>query len=452
MKRLAATIVVLGMIAAAASSAMAQGLIAPTAGPINSGMAGASTAAPVDVGGSYWNPAILSGLPRSEFLVGSGLYFPSTHLQTAIPAGAIRGVFPRENRFGLTRSDSGVGAGPAVALAFRLDDDSPLTYGLGLFGLAGGNVNYPGSATQPVLAPHDPPRSFGVGPIYANAAALAVAPMASYQVTERLAVGGGPVISSMALSLDPAFFAPGRPDGFGLVSFPAATHSRPFWGAGFQTGLFYTLNDSWNVGFSYKSPIWQERWGFNATTPDLAARRIGIQATIPQIFSWGVAYKGLPRTLLDVDFRYFDYDNAALFGQSVRDGGLGWRSIFAVACGAQYQATDTLTLRAGYLYNQNPIPAPTTLFNVQLPGIITNTLSLGATLRLTENISCSLAWLHGFRNALEGPILQIPGASVKFDTQVDSIQVGLNVQFGGQPKATRAAAPSAGDPAASQPN
>jgi long-chain fatty acid transport protein len=43
-------------------STYGQGIIVPSAGPINSSMAGASTAAPVDFGGSYWNPAILSGL------------------------------------------------------------------------------------------------------------------------------------------------------------------------------------------------------------------------------------------------------------------------------------------------------------------------------------------------------------------------------------------------------
>ena len=46
----------------------AQGIIVPSAGPINSAMAGASTAAPVDFGGSYWNPAILSGLDSQEVL------------------------------------------------------------------------------------------------------------------------------------------------------------------------------------------------------------------------------------------------------------------------------------------------------------------------------------------------------------------------------------------------
>ena len=43
------------------SEVRAQGIIVPSAGPINSSMAGASTAAPVDFGASYWNPAILSG-------------------------------------------------------------------------------------------------------------------------------------------------------------------------------------------------------------------------------------------------------------------------------------------------------------------------------------------------------------------------------------------------------
>ena len=78
-----------------------------------------------------------------------------------------------------------------------------------------------------------------------------------------------------------------------------------------------------------------------------------------------------------------DYADTSLFGTPVRDGGLGWQSIFVLALGAQYQATDRLTLRGGYLYNMNPIRSEATLFNVQAPGIITNTLSLGASIRST---------------------------------------------------------------------
>ena len=61
------------IILAGISTAQGQGIWVPSAGPINSAMAGASTAAPVDFGGSYWNPAILSGLDSQEFLLGSAL-------------------------------------------------------------------------------------------------------------------------------------------------------------------------------------------------------------------------------------------------------------------------------------------------------------------------------------------------------------------------------------------
>jgi long-chain fatty acid transport protein len=416
---------------AAAPATWAQGVIIPSAGPINSSMAGASTAAPVDFGGSYWNPAILSGLEDQEFLLGSALLLPSIHLQSSIQAGAVGGVFPPTNRFGESRSDSGVASGLATGFSFRLADDSPLTIGLGVFGLVGGGVNFPGSLATPILTPRQPPNFFGVGPIFANMSILAITPMASLQLSDRLAVGLGPIITAGSVSFNPAFFAPGPKDASGLPTFPAATNARPYWGGGFQVGLLYELSENWNIGFSYKSPVWQERWHFNSSTPDLAPRRIGLQASFPEIFSWGIAYKGIPRTLIDLDLRYIDYANSELFGQKVVDGGLGWRSVFVAALGTQYQATDRMTLRAGYLYNTNPIPNPVTLFNVQAPGVITNTFTLGASYQLTDDITLSLAWMHGFRNSIEGPILQIPSSSVRLDAQLDTIWAGFNVKFGG---------------------
>ena len=332
----------------------------------------------------------------------------------------------------MARSDSGVASNLATGVSFRLSDDSPTTFGIGVFGLVGAGVNYAGSQTTPILTPRQPPNYFGVGPIAASTSFLAIMPSASRQFTDRLAIGGGPMIVTGPASFNPAFFAPGPRDALGLPTFPSATNSRPFWGAGFQLGMLYNLSDSWNLGFSYKSPIWQERYGFNSSYPDLAARRIGIQAQVPEIFSWGIAYKGFERALIDVDLRYFDYKNTTLYGTKPIDGGLGWSSIFAVAVGGQYQATEKLTLRAGYLYNTNPIKATDTLFNVQAPGFLQQMLALGVSYKLTDDIVLTAAWTHQFRNAIEGPILQVqaPGERIKLDAQTDSIVLGLNVQFG----------------------
>ena len=421
----------LALASALAATARGQGIVLPGAGPINRSMAGASTAAPVDFGSSYWNPATISGLGRQEFLLGTELIIPSIHLQTRLPERSILGAFPPENRSGTARSDGGVASNLATGAAIRLADDSPWTLGLGIFGVVGGGVNFAGSNTTPVLTPHQPPRDFGFGPIYANTSLLTINPMLSRQVGDRLAIGGGPMISTGTVTFNPAFFAPFPNDGFGLPTFPSGTNSRPFWGGGFQLGTLFELSDDWNLGFSYKSPIWQERWGYNAATPDLAARRIGVQAQIPAIYSWGVAYKGLPGTLIDVDLRYFDYAATSLFGQGVRDGGLGWRSILAVALGFQHEVGERLVLRGGYLYNMNPVPATATLFNVQAPGITEHTLSLGASIRLTPDITSTVGWVHGFRNDISGSIIQIPGSTARLDVQTDSIVAGLNIQFGG---------------------
>jgi long-chain fatty acid transport protein len=425
-----------------ASTSSAQGLFAPSAGPINSAMAGASTAAPVDFGGSYWNPAILSGLKRPEVLISTGLSIPSIHMSSELQADSINGVFPPSNRFGTARSDSGVASGLAVGASVKLREDSPLTLGLGIFGLVGGGVNFAGSLSTPVLGPRRPPNYFGLGPVYANMSILSVNPMASLQLTDRLAVAGGPVITAGSISFSPAFFAPGPVDQYGVQTFPAGTNGRPFWGAGFQLGLLYEVNDDWNLGFSYKSPVWQERWSYNSFNPDLSPRRVGVQAQLPEILSWGVAYKGLSKTLIDVDLRYFDYGNAALFGQSIADGGLDWRSVFAVATGVQYRPTERLSLMGGYLFNTNPIRSPETLFNAQAPAIIQHLLSLGVSYSVTDDVSFSLAWQHGFRNAIEGPIGQVPGSSIRLDAQADIIYTGLTIQYGGKKAAATAPAPA----------
>ena len=434
--KLRGRMLVLGLLALVAGSSRAsgQGLVAPGAGPINLSMAGASTAAPIDFGSSYWNPANISGLDRQEFLLGSQLIIPSIHLNTVFPTRSIGGFYPPTNRFGTSRSDGGVASNLATGAAFRLSDDSPWTMGVGVFGFIGGGVNFAGSNTTPLLTPQKPPKSFGFGPIYSNTGILTITPMSSYEFSDRLSIGGGPVISSGTATFNPAFFAPNPKDQYGIASFPAATNSRPFWGGGFQVGGLFKATPIWNLGFSYKSPIWQERWAYNASTPSLTGRRIGVQAQLPAIYSWGVAYKGFPKTLIDVDLRYFDYANTSLFGQSVSSGGLGWRSVFAVATGVQYELTDRLTVRGGYLYNTNPIPATATLFNVQAPGITTNTLSVGASYKMTDDITFSAAWVHGFRNSISGPVGQIPGASAAIDTQTDSIVAGLNIQYGGKRK------------------
>ena len=97
-------------------------------------------------------------------------------------------------------------AGLATGFSFRPTDDSPLTLGVGIFGLVGGGVNFNGSYQVPLLTPQGPPNYFGVGPIFSNLSLLGINPMASLKLTDKLAIGCGPVITAGTPSFDPAFF------------------------------------------------------------------------------------------------------------------------------------------------------------------------------------------------------------------------------------------------------
>ncbi len=60
------------------------------------------------------------------------------------------------------------------------------------------------------------------------------------------------------------------------------------------------------------------------------------------------------------DSRYIDYENTAGFQSAGYDAtgavtGFGWKSIWVVAAGMAYRATDCLALRCGYSFNTSPI-------------------------------------------------------------------------------------------------
>ena len=427
----------------AAQAVHAQGIALSGVGPVNRAMGGASTAAPIDAAGAiHWNPASISGMKRSEMAFGMELLLPTERISSSIEAGALGGGFPPVRLAGSNRGEPGVAPIPTVALVHK-SEDSYWTYGLGVFGIAGFRVNYPSSATNPVLMPqNNAPGGFGgLGRTRAEAEYLQIAPTASLALTERLSVGFAPTVTLALLSADPLVFAaPDDADGSGVPTYPPAGGTRRHWGAGFQVGVFYILDDSWRLGFSLKSPQWFE--SFRCKTEDElgAPRSASVDFDYPMILSLGTAYRGGRDWLLACDVRYFDYRNTDGFGDPAAfaaDGrviGLGWRSVFSIHTGLQYRASDRLHLRLGYQYNDNPIRAGDTFFNSATPLIIQHVVSTGLSWSLTDSLSLSLAYLHGFENRSVGPIVApgvggLAGTSVTTETSADALNLGLTVQY-----------------------
>lgn len=415
------------LLVAFTSGASAQpGVYLPGAGATHGGMAGVSTAAPVDaLGALYWNPAAIGRLGRNEASIGGAFLYPELYVTSSRPR--LDGTVIS----GRTRSDNGFPLVPSLGVVTKLDEESPMTFGFGLIALGGGGVNFPGDPTNPILSPTGPFGQVVLGPTFASMQLLQLNPTVSYQMTDRLVVGVGPTIDITMVSFDPAYFAPpnqipGMPN-----TFLTATDSRPFWGGGVRTGLVYSLTDTVDVGFGYTSPQWLETWKFNTRDNLGNARTLTLDATLPAIYSWGVAWRGIERLTLGVDMRYFDYENTKLFGTSTNEGGLGWDSAFAVAVGGNYQLTERFAIRAGYQYNTNPLQNTRVLFNIQSPAIVQHTISVGTTMNLTEALSTSIGYSYGFENKVAGAVNLVPNTNVGLEASGHALLFNLQIKFGG---------------------
>jgi long-chain fatty acid transport protein len=415
------------------------GLLFTGAGAVNRSMGGATTATALDATGAlFWNPATMSGLERSEMAFGVEVVYPQSRLASSVAAGALGPFGPPVSVSGSERSDTGVFAVPSAGLVFKPDGCSPWTFGLGVFGVAGFGVNYPASTTDPILTPQ-PPRGIGLGSLYSELQVLEIAPAVSCQLSEHLAVGVSPLLALASLRLDPAVVA--TPDIVaGFAEYPPGTHVRETWGAGVQAGIYYTLDNGWRFGSSIQSPRWFEDFHFQSTNVQGRPRSFNFNADLPMVVSVGTAYSGFERWLLAADVRYIDFANTAGlrddgFAPSGAVRGTGWRSIFALALGAQYQVSDCLSLRAGYSFNQDPISNAETFFNVASATILEHTVYVGASVNVTSCLTLAVAYAHGIQNSVTGPFVTpttgpLAGTSVTSVVSADTFLLQAAVKFG----------------------
>ena len=393
-------------------TAYSQGVIFHGTGATNRSMAGASTAAPLDASGAtYWNPAAIAGMKTGEVFVGVDFLYGDTYLHSSVAAtGAV----------GTNRSDSGLSGAPSFGVVSR-PENSSFTYALGVYGIVGRTIDFPGSEFNPVLKPYDPPNSFGLGPVSSRSSGLEIAPMMSKQLSKVVAVGWGAQVTSLSLALDPAFFATRNPGGL----FPPATQGRSYWGGGYQAGVLLTPNEVWSFGASLKSRQWFENFDYHSKDEKGRARDLSLDLEFPWVLSFGAAYRGYQNTVVAVDLRYLNYSGAKLFGDAPEAGGLGWESIWALAVGFQRKVNDMVKVQGGFSMNGNPIPDTATLLNIQLPAINKFAISGGATIALTEKVDIVGGVVYGLSNTNRGTILQIPGTLVELKQDLATFSLGF---------------------------
>jgi long-chain fatty acid transport protein len=408
----------------------AQGIMMSSFGPVNASMGGASTAAPIEALSALgWNPATISGLPNSELSVSLGLLLSDPVIDSSIPGlGA-----------GSTGAEPGTMPLPNFAWVHKLNDTT--TIGLGAMAVGGFKTNYPGSLTNPILAPpsNDPNVPGGLGSLFAEAQFMQLVPAVSFAVTERLSIGFAPTVTTGQILVDPLLIAaPDDADGSGVPHYPAGRGTRYSWGGGAELGVYYITEKCWHWGASIKSPQWMEDFRMHTENELGLPYTAKYKFDLPMIVSVGTAYSGIEDLVVAVDLRYFDYRNTDGFGNHGYSpygalNGLSWTNQLAVATGAQYRLTERFLLRAGYTFNTSPFKDEDTFYNVASLLNYQHQLGLGG----SWDVSDCVAFHVGYTQYLEwdstGPIIlpagPIPGSSVTNTASAYIASLGVTVKY-----------------------
>jgi long-chain fatty acid transport protein len=107
--------------------------------------------------------------------------------------------------------------------------------------------------------------------------------------------------------------------------------------------------------------------------------------------------------------------------------GFGWTDINVFKLGVQWQASEALTLRAGYNQGDNPVQGSSITFNILAPGVIEEHLTLGATMKLDQAAEISASYTHGFSNSVTA--VGMFGASETIKMKQNSLGIQYSRKF-----------------------
>lgn len=401
-------------------------------GAVNSALGGAAVASNTSLLGSFFvNPAGLASFDGTNLEMGFEMMKPERTVTSTYATMT-----------GSTTSASEFTPIPAFGFSTKLSNG--VVVGLAGLGIGGFGVNYAADPTNPILMP----RPYGFGQVYSNFGLMKIVPAVAWNATPKLRLGFAVNVDWATLAVNPmptaAPAADPGPDGRPMTAddrayYSSAAAADGAFGFGMQAGLQYQVNDQLAVGLSYSSPQMFQEFEYTAVyeNPNLntynTPRTFSFRMDAPAIYAAGAAWKATDKFQAAADVKFYTYSSTKGFDESGYnpDGsvkGFGWDDIMVVALGAQYAATDKVTLRGGYNYSGNPIPDAMSMFNLPAPAVVQHNISGGLGFKVRPGVEINVAGYVALENDITGPMMKpmaVPGTSVTNAMSEKSILVGF---------------------------
>ena len=358
MKRTKTLIIATALLLAAVPAAQSAGFMIYEHGAAAMAMAGAFTSLAKDPSALWHNPAGIAWLEGTRIMGGATLVVPSGYVDFPNYPGA-----PRYNQ------EKQVFTPPNLYLTHQLSKKAVV--GLGVFAPYGLGMSWPDPATFPwrYLGTSGEMETFFINPAIA------------FKLTERLSLGLGVafIYSKLDQSITQMFpVGPTSVAGGALRALAPSTVDVPAKASvdgtsfGFNGGLLYK-GKGFRLGLNYRSGYTMDYSGtVTLEHPLLPAPVEGTGETsfkFPNLLTMGVSFDLTKKLIWSVDFHWVFWSvyKSYTFHIEVPDIAFTedlvvpteWKNSYLFRTGFEYQTTDRLALRCGFIYDKTPQPATT---------------------------------------------------------------------------------------------
>lgn len=288
-------------------------------------MGGANIALADDPSAVAYNPAGITQLSGTQFMAGMSAIAPVANVKS--------GNGPT------TTTQANIYTPPQFYLTHKYNDT--VSFALGVFTRYGVGTQYNADWV-------------GKTNIYrAELSSYSITPDIALKLTDKLSVAFGPefLFSSADLRRSPA---PGR-------DMRMYVEGMSFGG---QFALHYLFDDQWSAGFTYHTAQRAKDSGHLRTT-NMAAlgyidQKLTITLDLPASYTLGVAYKPTKDWKIEADAIFTEWqDYQDMYYKfeyhSPSTSTKNWRNVWRFQLGTEYMATNWLALRAGFVWDQDPI-------------------------------------------------------------------------------------------------
>jgi len=311
----------------AGNEAMAVGFRLPNQDPEGIARGNAFAATADNPSAIYYNPAGITQLDGNHLSV--GVYAISTNIDFKSAAG------------GNASTIQDLQYVPQIYYVCS-PEDSPLSYGFGVYAPYGLGIDYDGATPFDTLAQEG-------SLLYAT-----FNPVVAYQINSQLSVAAGITANYSKVDLTRSIFGPGS----------EFTFRGDGWDVGYNLGLLWQPVKEWSFGLNYRSSTSINFEGESFAEPFADWQHTEAELDFPYFIVGGVSYRPNDDWNFEFNLDWTDWDsvNDATFKGTF--GGdqifpFRYRSSFMYEFGVTRQLGDGYYISGGYIYSENSVPGNT---------------------------------------------------------------------------------------------